>query len=1411
MTFANAKDVPGREPASILELDLDFCTRSYGVSPCTAILALRNDLNYSQEFDQAAVGPTPGWSATVTPNAVNAPDGTLTADEFVRTVATPFQFESVQDRDIGLSLETLNTAQAYKMHVKPKLVGGVVSERYFGIGHFSSGTLAAYAWFDLETGASMGTGGSDTVFTHYIRYMHEAVEPGWYEVGFIFDSGVQPGTEQVGFFVTNSSFDVSTSGDIGDGVYIWGAQQRPVSPVGEASIYTGPFGYGKYAVRTTAVVDGMGAIDDLCFNTFFSCQDTANYNKAASPDGVDVDYEIVNVATSVDTPDSTYVDIAGYEIDQANLIDGDEYLLLVQTFMAHTASTSLNDNYVRMVDESGVEMTRSEYRYEASTTTPGLGVPYQYVQWFTANPTVGTGKLKMQAQQASGSGSVRTNGFRAFAINLTQLGAANYERARNTTPVTITGAGVWHVTETITLPSAGDWMIFTGVNDRGFNGGSDMPVRLRVDDTFNLIQADHDIEDSTGDKVHARWALFEGAAGGEDITSEQMTSGGVSWSADATVLIAIKLDAFAGHFVFSGNPIDPASVSPYDALADSFNVQNGGDYLWFSSLVSDWDTTFSGTQVINVDKNGDGAALVSGDHTYATDFGNVSEHNKQIFPNEPITLFKGDNIDVALEMVASATLSSVLTNGMVWGFAPNIASTDPDRRLRFIDQVERPANFLEYAPAIKKVSYTPTVLKPGGNLSLRGKVTVQLQDYATNDNLIDNYAQERTYNPEDQGTFFGKLKSRIPYYIGRPMRVLEGYLDNASVGDFRTREYIIDDISGPTATGIVTIVGKDILSLAADVRAKAPTASTGTLLAGITAVQTTATLAVGTGSQYANGDHISINDEIILINTIVADAITSMARGQGGTIGATANAGDAVQLCLTYDDEPIIDVINDLLQTYANVPPEFIPYTDWQAEEAASLSGYEMTTIIAKPTGVLTLLKELVEITLLDIWYDDVAQEIKLKLQTPFTEVTEEVNDQEDVLENSLVVKDLNAQRLTRVLIYYGILNFAKDLKEQANYSLANFEIEADKESVNKYDDERIKVIFSRWFDSSNAVQVALTSQRLLDRFGITPKAIQFKVDAKDVERLTTGDVFDLTSRIEQDLDGSPGTNRYQVTETKALMPASQYMYKCEAFFQDPTPDSLVIAAPETDYDVFVELGGPPGPVDVTLTINAAIRVSATNGNPAITTAGLHPDSTLRIVNNGEVYGYGGNAGNGGSANMFAENEEICTYFGNAGGGSAGQQGGDAIETTIDLTIDNTNGEIFGGGGGGGGGRGWASLGACSVSGGGGGGGGQGTDTGNLGGGGVATVTSCLGCGAQTADSGVNGTPGSVGAVGTGGIGGAVGSSGDGGDGGIWGVVGDAGATGAGGGAGGFAVRLNGNSIVWEGGNDAASVKGTVG
>ena len=211
------------------------------------------------------------------------------------------------------------------------------------------------------------------------------------------------------------------------------------------------------------------------------------------------------------------------------------------------------------------------------------------------------------------------------------------------------------------------------------------------------------------------------------------------------------------------------------------------------------------------------------------------------------------------------------------------------------------------------------------------------------------------------------------------------------------------------------------------------------------------------------------------------------------------------------------------------------------------------------------------------------------------------------------------------------------------------------------------------------------------------------------------------------------------------------------------TTINLTIAANVNNYDIYVQAGSPAGIVDVVVTVNAGVIVGSVGGSAAMYQSGAFAlGSTVTIINNGFIYGHGGNGGNGGST-------------GNNGG--VGHDGKTALQLGQNTTLVN-NGTIAGGGGGGGGGGG-------SLHGpGGGGGGGQGSDGGN---GGAKGGTGAF--------VGTNGTSSANGTGGGGSNGGATGA--DGGDlsaGG--GHGGNALGTGGPGGAAGADIDLNGFSLV---------------
>lgn len=244
---------------------------------------------------------------------------------------------------------------------------------------------------------------------------------------------------------------------------------------------------------------------------------------------------------------------------------------------------------------------------------------------------------------------------------------------------------------------------------------------------------------------------------------------------------------------------------------------------------------------------------------------------------------------------------------------------------------------------------------------------------------------------------------------------------------------------------------------------------------------------------------------------------------------------------------------------------------------------------------------------------------------------------------------------------------------------------------------------------------------------------------------------------------------------------------------------TLEISSNMANYNIFTMLGSPTSPVNVTLTIPAGVIVSSNStSTPALDTGPLPSESTVTIINNGRIVGAGGGGGKGGcqtSDCYIPAGSGVINYS-----GENGQPGGTAIYTQANITIDNTNGYIFGGGGGGGGGV-YSGFPTLNQGGGGGGGAGEISGTGGQ-----------PGYGPNAASAGASGTSTAGGAGGSsstypGGSGGGPGESGSNGSGGPTGVGPFPGGSG---GAPGKAVNLNGNTITWLGGNDATRVKGAV-
>ena len=492
----------------------------------------------------------------------------------------------------------------------------------------------------------------------------------------------------------------------------------------------------------------------------------------------------------------------------------------------------------------------------------------------------------------------------------------------------------------------------------------------------------------------------------------------------------------------------------------------------------------------------------------------------------------------------------------------------------------------ELIPCIKgEPKFTPTEIKPDGGISLRSSISITVTDFPHHDRGVDPYFATRSYTANEQGTYFGKLLANNPYYVGRLMRVKDGYIgaNGYSESDLQTRLYVIDKITGPVYSGdniTYTIIGSDLLSLAKNTKIQIPAPNDGALNADINSSVTSLVLDAGTTlTDYPTGGGlVAIGDEWMTYTTRSTSTLSGLTRATNGTTADDHKTGDGVQLVRNFTGTPVA-VINEILTVDVGISSSYIPYNtsplgSWNDEETNWHSGVSIDAYIGAPTGALTLLSEICEVFQIDLWWDEIGQEVKLKTNAPplgnepVTELTDEVN----FIEGKTSITENPDRRISRMVLHYDKLNLADD-NRVSNFARHHFETDTEVEGVDLYDEIRLKQITSRWLTDTNDATAIQTAQRYIARFGETPKVAKFTLSAKDAS-LKTGDLCDIVSSKLQDTDGSKKTTRFQITKYKETKQGHEFSYDAlissftyNARYAFVADNALDATSPMTVYD----------------------------------------------------------------------------------------------------------------------------------------------------------------------------------------------------------------------------------------------------
>lgn len=513
------------------------------------------------------------------------------------------------------------------------------------------------------------------------------------------------------------------------------------------------------------------------------------------------------------------------------------------------------------------------------------------------------------------------------------------------------------------------------------------------------------------------------------------------------------------------------------------------------------------------------------------------------------------------------------------------------KTLRFCANISGiPVDELFFPCLLSVSSRSSSVNIAGANKKLsafgkRATLDVVLQDFPYHDRLLDKYQRERIsgaalasgngYDPAKVGTFFPRLLARWPYYANRPVRHVEGYIDDGEFVAIKTSHFIIVDFE-VDSNDRVTLKGRDPLDLASNEKSVLPQPSNGVLALNIGSGLSSFDLSPeGIGdSEYPETGRALVGSEYMAF-TRTEDTITPTERGLSGTIASSHDQGENFQVGFSLNDTRVDDALADIFINYAGIDPSYIPTAKWEAEITRWAPGLKLTGDVVKPEDISKFIPEISTLGF-SIWWDDENQEVGLKAVRPIDNDTIfKLNDDNAIKEIS--ISHNQSDRITEVLFSTVIKSPLDDPDSSKSYLRGRYIVDPIAKSDNAYGDSKFKEINCRLLNQGNDDLVRVTGRSLLRRFVDAPKSYEILLDAKD-NAIGLTDVLEVTSRNITDDDGAPLPTLMQVVEIKGKRASHDFTVVAQDFtlsgrfgycMENDAPVYDAASAPERDSGNF--------------------------------------------------------------------------------------------------------------------------------------------------------------------------------------------------------------------------------------------------
>ncbi len=464
-------------------------------------------------------------------------------------------------------------------------------------------------------------------------------------------------------------------------------------------------------------------------------------------------------------------------------------------------------------------------------------------------------------------------------------------------------------------------------------------------------------------------------------------------------------------------------------------------------------------------------------------------------------------------------------------------------------------------PMVQSVSTTSSRINIGANrkgespLGTRASVRIVMQDAPWDDHVGDFYRADRTA-PAKQPGLWALWMVRNPLYPNIKIRIYEGYKGQV-LADMQVRLYDLENVSGPDASGKVTITGRDPLDKARRKKAKFPWVSQidlandideTTNVISVTCAQVQLTKQFGnTGSR----KYMAIGNEIIEYTGRTGAepnfTLQGVRRGRLGTSPASHSRNDQVQRVGRYENIRAYEVAENLLKQHTTVDNAYVNTGgQWDDEGQSYLSTIKVTATIVQPTAVEDLLGELCRDGLFSIWWDERLQRIPLLAVRPPGQTPVVWTDAENLLQGSYGKTVKPDDRLTRVSIFFKPRDPFAAQDEAKNYENRRVRIDGEVELEEVSGGEVVEnTIYSRWLQTFGNALLVGASQLL--RYRLPPQYTSVTVDAKD-RAVAIGDVIDLETRNQLDIEGNPISTRWQVIDANEIKAGEKLQVEMQSY-----------------------------------------------------------------------------------------------------------------------------------------------------------------------------------------------------------------------------------------------------------------------